>query len=141
MAKVSQKIIIQTFIGWTGALVSKACIHLKGKPTNPVLRQLRIHWIFDVISDSNFFHNSFNEMSIKADIGFLFAFIFESIYNFFRWTPFGPKKCRFDDRLDGKVCVITGATSGIGLVVAKELAEKGESFHNCFIKFIKLVVA
>ncbi|CAG2170265.1 unnamed protein product, partial [Oppiella nova] len=27
--------------------------------------------------------------------------------------------------MDGKVCVITGATSGIGLVVAKELAEKG----------------
>lgn len=69
----------------------------------------------------------FHKMSIKADIGFLFVFIFEAIYNFFRWTPFGPKRHRFEGKLDGKVCVITGPTSGIGLEVVKELSAKGKS--------------
>ncbi|XP_054169366.1 retinol dehydrogenase 13-like [Oppia nitens] len=64
-------------------------------------------------------------MSIKADIGFFISIILEAIYNLFRWTPFGPKNCHIDGRLDGKVCVITGATAGIGRVVAKELVDKG----------------
>jgi NAD(P)-dependent dehydrogenase (short-subunit alcohol dehydrogenase family) len=28
-------------------------------------------------------------------------------------------------RMDGKVCVVTGATSGLGLVTARELAARG----------------
>ena len=76
-------------------------------------------------------------MGFKADVGFLITFAFEAIYNFFRWTPFGPNKCRIEGSLDGKVCVITGATSGIGRVVAKELAVKGESHQIINSNFLK----
>lgn len=41
------------------------------------------------------------------------------------WTQRGVKQKTTDARMDGKLCVITGATSGVGLAAARRLAQGG----------------
>lgn len=41
------------------------------------------------------------------------------------WTQRGVKQRVTDARMDGKLCVITGATSGVGLAAARRLAQGG----------------
>lgn len=73
----------------------------------------------------NLFGHQTKQMGIRSEIHALWIFFWESLYNFFRWTPWGPKTYKFDGSLDGKTVVITGGNSGIGRETARYLALKG----------------
>lgn len=52
-------------------------------------------------------------------------------YSFFKTSVFriyvGGSYCDSQKRIDNKIVIITGGSSGIGLEVAKELAKRGKS--------------
>lgn len=39
----------------------------------------------------------------------------------------GGTSCPTSNRIDGKIVIVTGASSGVGLETCKELAERGKS--------------
>lgn len=48
----------------------------------------------------------------------------------------GGPKCPSQNRMDGKVVLITGASGGLGLETAKELAARGKHFFPHFFEIL-----
>ena len=51
----------------------------------------------------------------------------------------GGRECPNKDRMDGKVVVITGGSSGIGKATAKEIAKRGHTSIVCMRRVMFII--